>query len=63
MHAWPLHKGSAGDMPPFLTAVSLEIFLLGQRTCNNLLLLRIVSHHFCFCAAEMGSKHGSEKSV
>lgn len=62
-HSWPLHKGDAGDMLPFLTAVSLENFLLGQRACNNLLLLHAVIHHFCFCAAEMCSKHGSEKSA
>lgn len=59
----PLHKGDAGDMLPFFPAVSLENFLLGQRACNNLLLLHAVIHHFCFCAAEMCSKHRSEKSA
>lgn len=60
MHVWPLHKRDTGDMLPFLTAVSLENFLLGQLACNNLLLLLIVNHQFCFCGAEICSKRGNE---
>jgi len=44
MHVWCLHKGDAGDTLRFLTAASLENFLLGQLMCNNLLLLHVVKH-------------------
>lgn len=63
MHVWPLHKGDTGDMLPFLTAASLENFLLGQLMSNNLLLLHTVNHQFCFCSAEICSKHGNEESA
>lgn len=62
-HVWPLHRGDSGDVLPFLTAASPENFLLGQLTRNNLLLLHIVNHQFCFCGAGVWSKHGNEKSA
>lgn len=62
-HSGFFHEGDTGDLLPFLTAASLENFLLDQITCNNLLLLCIMSHQFCFCGTEMCSKPGNKKSA
>lgn len=56
------HESGTGDMLPFLTAASLENFLLDQPTCNNLLLVHSVSHQFCLCA-QICSKPGNKNST
>lgn len=47
------YESGTGDMLPFLTASSLENFLLDQLACNNLLLVHIMSHQFCLCSTDL----------